>query len=273
MLKFMYVVAVFLFFVVFFITCYFSYSIYLELITQGRESFDWVSYSGILPPMILSIGLFIGLLTFKMHSQHKDMELDREESMFFFKECANKFEEIIELIEITSSSGYDQPTFFNKSCILRNATEIDILLKDINILSKNIKTDSYFFAYDSRKSDLKRKIYIALNSLHVSDYISLLWGDSSDSLDERIKSLNNQVLKSRAETVSNPDFEFQEFTLQKYDSTPFPNGVPVDTLMSIIEFFDGSSGTFNYDELSVLKEYIKFCDEYTNNNGILIKAS
>lgn len=232
-------------------------------------------------PLVLLVGVTVGLLTFWNHRKQHAHDTLLKESAFFFDECIRRYEGILEVLNGRSAD----PGQYLPSYIAVGAADLEQIcseLSDIDELQNNIRHSGYRNAFQKRELQYKSKMLGTFHRLHENNLAGWHWGGDK-GLADRLETYNRYVSEEREKIDSSEDDDqFRRRFVVTPPGTPFPRGISpsvLDTLMDLmkrraIEKARGGGvvivkSPLNIEEPSCFVRYRTLCKSVVNRDGEL----
>jgi len=269
-----------IFFVVLTVDFYVAIGILVDIFS--RTPTDYKNAISALGPPTIGLGVFVAWISFLSNQRHKQDEVDRETSAFFYDECTRKLEKVVSTLSSTISS---ESWMHNINSNLDDSDWKNVLsdLSDVLVMWRHISHGTYKQAFSVRWKDIQNLILQKLRTLTLYDYIRLHWGGNLQTIEERIEGYNQTLTEGLRRPDEARHFEALSKAKPRDEFTPFPNGLSSVSLKKIICIVAppiDKAGTEDEaivnsyiadKELDVLKQYFGACSSYRFDNGLILR--
>lgn len=241
-------------------------AVYGLLVVANSEDHEWIDVSKVIPSVSLSIGVFIGWLTYTSNIFHKHEDKENSFSFEYLNECVFWFGKIYKIIEPKNNLPAEDRVFGSRLYFPKIIPEIESLLSNISVLSEGITNKKHESIYEMRKVDLKNQLYNIFNDMGFNSWSSFTWGEKKTIIG-MIEDYNVYQRENR-EKIDARSCKFQE-----NNETPFAGGVDLGVIHNIFDFFGENIKTTTDSRLDSFKEYESVCKRYVFVDGCLIEKS
>jgi len=235
---------------------------FVQVITNGSEA-KWIDVSKMIPSISLSIGVFIGWLTFTSNIAHKKEDKENSFSFEYLNECIFWFGKIYQIIEPKLNVPAEDRIFGSRLYYPKIIPEIESLLANILLLSDGITNTKHKSIYNMRKNDLKNQLFNMFSNIDFYGWSSFEWGEKK-VISDKIEDYNS-YLKKNSDDINH----LSKF--QNNGGTPFNGGIELELIYKVLSFFDENIKLSTDSRLESFKEYESICNRYKYSNGYLIE--
>ena len=243
---------------------------------------DYKSAIAALGPPTIGIGVFVAWVSFLSNQHHKQNDVSRKTSSFFYNECTRKLDKVVSTLSYQASNDNWMHN------IRTNLDDVDLKtivseLTDVQVLWCHISHGAYQQAFSIRWRDMHKLILQKLRSQSLEDCIRLHWGGDLITIDERIDSYNQSLKESLQKTDASKRSWNLANAEPRDEYTPFPNGlssIALKKLISIIAVPIDKAGEtdenavnlyIEINNLDILKKYFYACSSYRLENGFILR--
>lgn len=270
------------FFVILIINFYIAINITVEIFSKNTP--DYIKIIPALGPPTIGLGVLIAWISFLSNQRHKQEDVSRETSAFFYNECTRKLENIVSTFSDRLSNDN---WMHNIQSNVDDSGWKNILsdLSDALVMWRHVSHNAYRQAFSIRWTDIQKLLLQKLGTLTLFDCIRLPWGGDLRTIEEKIDSYNQNLKEDLLKPDVGRNSEARSKAVPRDVFTPFPSGISAVTLKKLIFMLASPiDKAGEYDEnivnfyiaankLDVLKQYFYACSSYQLDNGLILRTA